>query len=134
MQAIDLTTIINAIIALLAAMVTYRLIPWIKARTTAEQQAQLKAAIKVAVFAAEQIFGAGHGEEKMDYALRWLREQGFEIDSRQVEAAVAEYLNLVLVTDYEKYKDQPEPTPKEPPDASAVLEESAEQYFESGAE
>ena len=64
MPTIDLTTIINAIIALLAALVTYRLIPWIKARTTTEQQAQLKAAIKVAVFAAEQIFGAGHGEEK----------------------------------------------------------------------
>lgn len=131
MPTIDLTTIINAVIALLAALVTYRLIPWIKARTTTEQQAQLKAAIKVAVFAAEQIFGAGHGEEKMDYALRWLREQGFEIDSRQVEAAVAEYLNLVLVTDY---VGQPEPTPKEPPDASAVIEEPAEQYFESGAE
>ena len=38
MPTIDLTTIINAIIALLAALVTYRLIPWIKARTTAEQQ------------------------------------------------------------------------------------------------
>ena len=133
MPTIDLTTIINAIIALLAALVTYRLIPWIKARTTTEQQAQLKAAIKVAVFAAEQIFGAGHGEEKMDYALRWLREQGFEIDSRQVEAAVAEYLNLVLVTNYEEY-EEPGPTPKKPPDASAVIEEPAEQYFESGAE
>ena len=114
MHTIDLTTIINAVIALMAALVTYRLIPWIKARTTSEQQAQLKAAIKVAVFAAEQIFGAGHGEEKMDYALRWLREQGFEIDSRQVEAAVAEYLNLATITDYE-FDELPEKA-LEPPE------------------
>lgn len=130
MPTIDLTTIINAIIALLAALVTYRLIPWIKARTTAEQQAQLKAAIKIAVFAAEQIFGAGRGDEKMDYALRWLREQGFEVDSRQVEAAVAEYLNVGQELDIFKH----EPTPAVPPDTSIEIAEPAEQYFESGAE
>lgn len=131
MPTIDLTTIINAIIALLAALVTYRLIPWIKARTTAEQQAQLKAAIKIAVFAAEQIYGAGRGDEKMDYALRWLREQGFSVDSRQVEAAVAEYLNYsneFEVVEVEKA------TPQDPPDTHAVIEEPAEQYFESGLE
>ena len=35
--AIDLTGLINAVIAVLGALVTYRLIPWLKARTTAEQ-------------------------------------------------------------------------------------------------
>ena len=90
---IDLTPVVQALIALLAALITYRLIPWIKAKTTNEQQAQLRAAVKVAVFAAEQLFGAGRGAEKMDYALNWLRAQGFEIDSREIEAAVSEYLN-----------------------------------------
>ena len=96
MQSINLTPILQAVIGLLAALITYRLIPWIKARTTTEQQAQLRAAVRIAVFAAEQIFGDGRGAEKMDYALNWLREQGYEIDSRDIEAAVAEYLNFLV--------------------------------------
>ena len=95
MQNINLTPILQAVIALLAALITYRLIPWIKARTTTEQQAQLRAAVRVAVFAAEQIFGAGHGAEKMDYALTFLRDQGFDVDSREIEAAVGELLNAL---------------------------------------
>lgn len=97
LQNINLTPILQAFIMLLAALITYRLIPWIKARTTTEQQAQLRAAVRVAVFAAEQIFGAGHGAEKMDYALAWLHEQGYVIDSREIEGAVAELLNIVEV-------------------------------------
>ena len=93
MSTINLTPIIQALIALFAALITYRLIPYIKSKTTGEQQEQLRAAVRVAVYAAEQIFGAGHGAEKMDYALAWLREQGYEIDSREIEAAVGELLN-----------------------------------------
>ena len=94
-QTINLTPIVQAVIMLLAALITYRLIPWIKARTTTEQQTQLRAAVRVAVYAAEQIFGAGGGAEKMDFACKWLREQGYEIDSREVEAAVMELLNTI---------------------------------------
>ena len=53
MQNIDLTQIIQAIIALLAAIVTYRIIPAIKAHTSESQQRMLQAAIKTAVCAAE---------------------------------------------------------------------------------
>lgn len=93
MTNIDLTPILQAVIGLIAALIAYRLIPWIKARTTTEQQAQYRAALKIAVFAAEQIFGAGHGAEKMDYALNYLREKGFDVDSREIEATVKELFN-----------------------------------------
>ena len=92
---INLTPILQAIIALLAALVTYRLIPWIKSRTTTEQQLQLRAAVRVAVFAAEQIFGAGNGAEKMDYAIKYLHDQGYDVDSREIEAAVGEFINAL---------------------------------------
>ena len=59
---IDLTGIVQAILALLAALVTYKLIPWIKARTTESQQAVLMATVRTLVYAAEQLFGAGKGE------------------------------------------------------------------------
>lgn len=90
---IDLTPIIQAVIALLAAIVTYKLIPWIKAKTTNEQQALLRAAVKTAVFAAEQMYGAGNGEQKLDYVVNWLNERGYTADRAAIEAAVGEYIN-----------------------------------------
>lgn len=90
---IDLTPVFQAIIALLAALVTYKLIPWIKARTTESQQANIRAAVKIAVFAAEQLYGAGNGKKKLQYARDRLREQGFDIDTDTIESIVGEYLN-----------------------------------------
>ena len=75
---INLTPILQALLGLLAAVITYRLVPWLKERTTAEQMQRYQAAVRVAVFAAEQIFGAGHGAEKMDYAIKYLRDKGQE--------------------------------------------------------
>ena len=90
---IDLTPVFQAVIALLAALVTYKLIPWIKARTTESQQASIRAAVKVAVFSAEQIYGAGNGKEKLEFAREKLRAQGFDVDTDEIEAIVGEYLN-----------------------------------------
>ena len=55
---IDLTPIVNAVIALIAAIISVKVIPWIKAKATNEQQAMLRATVKTLVFAAEQIYGA----------------------------------------------------------------------------
>lgn len=90
---IDLTKILIAIIDLLAAIITYKLLPLIKARTTEKQRALLDAAVQTAVFAAEQVFGAGHGEEKMEYALVWLQDRGYRVDRAEIEACVYNYLN-----------------------------------------
>lgn len=92
---INLTPILQAILGLLAALVTYRLVPWIKAKTSSEKQRQLQAAIRVAIFAAEQVYGAGHGDEKKDYAIKWLHEQGWDVDGRAIEGAVGEFINAL---------------------------------------
>ena len=87
---IDLTPIIQAVIALLAALVTYKLVPWIKARTTAEQQALLSATVRTLVYAAEQMYGAGNGAAKLDYVVTQLEERGFEVDRDEIEATILE--------------------------------------------
>ena len=84
---IDLTPIFEAILALLATLVTYKLIPWIKARTTAEQQSLLAATVKTLVYAAEQLYGAGKGAEKLDYVIKELEARGFTADRAAIEAA-----------------------------------------------
>lgn len=90
---IDLTPIIEAILLLLASLITYKVIPWIKARTTAEQQTMLRATVRTLVYAAEQIYGAGKGEEKLDYVAAQLVAKGFTVDRAEIEAAVGEYIN-----------------------------------------
>lgn len=87
---IDLTPIIQAIIALIAALVTSKLIPWIKAKTTNEQQAFMLATIKTLVFAAEQLYGAGEGDAKFDYVETQLKEKGYTVDRAQIEAVIKE--------------------------------------------
>lgn len=93
---IDLTPIIQALIALLAALITGLLIPWLKARTTAQQQANLKALIKTLVYAAEQMFGAGAGEDKLYYVKDRLNEKGYTVDIDAIEAAVFEMYSSQL--------------------------------------
>ena len=87
---IDLTPILEAIIALITALVTYKVIPWIKAKTTESQQAILMATVRTLVYAAEQLYGAGKGKEKFTYVRQKLQEKGFDVDVDAIEAAVKE--------------------------------------------
>ena len=85
---IDLTPIFQAIIALLAALITYKLIQWIISKTTAQQQANLVALAKTAVYAAEQLYGAGQGDKKLEYVRNILLAAGFNVDTDLLRAAI----------------------------------------------
>ena len=87
--AIDLTPIIDAAIALIGALVAYRLVPWLKANTTEKQQAILQTATATAVYAAEQLYKTGEIQNRLDYAMGWLKQHGYSVDRAQVEAEVA---------------------------------------------
>ncbi len=88
--AIDMTPIFQAVIGFLAALITHKLIPWIQARTTAQQQEMLRAAVSVAAYAAEQLYGAGAGKEKLMYVKGQLAKKGYKVDVDEIEAAVRE--------------------------------------------
>lgn len=85
----DITTIIEAVFALAASVITAIVIPYIKSRTTAQQQAEINAWVKIAVAAAEQIYtGSGRGEEKKAYVLNWLAEHGITMDEERINALI----------------------------------------------
>lgn len=88
---IDLTPIINAIIALLGMVVTTFLVPWLKANASAKQQETLEAVYRTIIFAAEQLYGSGHGEEKLNYAIARLEEKGYTADRTLIESTVYKY-------------------------------------------
>ena len=86
---IDITMIVNAVIALIAAIITTFLIPCIRSKTTAQQREELVAWVKIAVAAAEQIYkGKGRGDEKKQYVLDFLEDNGFTVNEDSVNAAV----------------------------------------------
>lgn len=99
---VDITTIVEAVAALIAAIITAFVVPYIKSRTTTNQQQQINAWVRIAVTAAEQIYaGSGRGEEKKAYVIDWLRKHGVTVDESKldalIEAAVFE-LNKGLLT------------------------------------
>lgn len=100
---IDLTPIMEAIIALVVAVITAFVIPWLKGKIDADKLEQIKLWVTVAVEAAEQLYnGTGRGEEKKAYVAKFLQEKGFTIDpdslDKLIEAAVfnlPEYIGLI---------------------------------------
>lgn len=99
MNTIDLTPIINAAIVLLAGIITAFVLPWVKAyvlpwieaNTTEKQRNVLQGLYKTAVYAAEQIYGSGYGQDKLEYAKNYIRDKGYTVDYDMIEATVKEY-------------------------------------------
>ena len=85
----DITPVVNGIIALIAAVVTAFVIPWIKSKTTAAQREEINAWVRIAVTAAEQIYsGVGKGKEKKKYVLDFLAEKNLKIDEESVDLMI----------------------------------------------
>lgn len=83
-----------AVITLVGATITYLVVPYIKSKTTTEQQKNIEYWIKFGVKAADQIFSGEEGKKKKEYVLKFINELGFKITDKQVdvliEAAVRE--------------------------------------------
>ena len=85
----NITPIIEAVFALFAAIITAVVVPYIKSRTTAAQQTEIAAWVKIAVTAAEQIYtGTGRGQEKKKYVEDWLKAHGVTVDSEKLDAMI----------------------------------------------
>lgn len=86
---INITPIVEAIIALIAVIITTRVIPYIKSKTSVHQQTEINGWVKIAVEAAEQIFkGQGRGKEKKDYVLSWLNNHSIALDEDTIDAII----------------------------------------------
>ena len=85
----DITPIIEAVAALICAIISAILVPYIRSKTTKEQQNEILQWVKIAVAAAEQLFtGSGRGEEKKAYVLDWLTSHGLRVDEGRLDALI----------------------------------------------
>lgn len=107
---IDLTQIVTALLGLLASLVTYRLIPWIKANTSESQQELMEGAVRIAVYAAEQLYGALHGDAKLAYVQAYLKKKGYDINTDEVSNMIEAYVQELSI-------NQGKEAAMKPPDA-----------------
>lgn len=92
---INLTQIILAVITLVGTILTSFVIPLLKAKLDVEHsnlsqtQADLfRLAVTTAVTAAEQLYKSEEGQQKKAYVLNLLKQQGYEVDSPAIDAAI----------------------------------------------
>lgn len=85
----DITPILGAIASLTAVIITSVVVPYIKSKTTTDQQRQIALWVKIAVSAAEQIYtGSGQGDKKFEYVTDWLLEHGVTLDEKMLKAMI----------------------------------------------
>ena len=85
----NITPIIETVFALIAAVITAIVIPYIRSKTTAQQQTEINAWVRIAVSAAEQSYvGSGRGQEKKAYVINWLAEHGVTLDETRLDAMI----------------------------------------------
>lgn len=93
-----ITSIIEVLVGVLATLIATKVIPYIHSKVDQEQLDFIKAVVKIAVKAAEQLFEKAQGAEKLEYAMNTvlsaLAEKGIEINKEllrsYIEAAVLE--------------------------------------------
>lgn len=89
----DITPILLSIIALLLAVLTVFVIPFLKKKMGVDDFNKLYSIVKIAVRAAEQIFKTTHpeggaGAEKKEYVLRYLEDLGYLVDCEEINMMI----------------------------------------------
>lgn len=98
---IDLTPLLQAVLSLGATIITVMVIPYIKSKTTTEQQSSMKSWAHTAVKAAEQLYPkSGSGKVKKAYVLNFLNQHGFTVDDATLEALIESAVNTLNTEQY----------------------------------
>jgi len=88
----DITQILLGIILILGGLAVLIVWPYIKSHVSAEQLSMLAGIAQTVVFAAEKIFGAKMGEDKLAYALslakKLLEKKGLTFEEEVIRAAI----------------------------------------------
>lgn len=93
----DFTPLVEALIGLAATAITVFLIPWLRERYGNEKLAKAQFWVQTAVEAAEKLYGAGKGDEKLAYAEEFLASKNIKLDMDTLLAMVnAEIKNMEL--------------------------------------
>lgn len=92
----DITPIATAIIGVLAAICSAFLIPYLRAKLSAEKRNELMTWVEIAVMAAEQLTKAGviNKDDRKQHVLDFLHKNGFDINLEEIE----EMIESIVIT------------------------------------
>ena len=96
-MTIDITQIVVAVIGVLSAILTAFVVPWIKSKTTTNQQEIITILARTAVLAAQQIYD-NNGAKKAyaeNYITEQLKKYGLSLDERAISAAIEAALKAI---------------------------------------
>lgn len=85
---LDITAIIEAVIALISLVVTGFIIPILKQKLGTEKCEKLRTWVNIAVRAAEQLYGSKTGQQKKEYVVAFLLSKGLVFDVDEVTAMI----------------------------------------------
>lgn len=106
----DITQIVSLIIAVLGLILTGIFMPYIKSRVSTEQLDLIYKAVKIAVYAAEQLYGSGMGAVKKQYVIDYLASKGLYVD---VDVISSELNAMIESAVYELSREQKEEAEKD---------------------
>jgi formate dehydrogenase assembly factor FdhD len=84
----DYTELIQALITLASVVITGFLVPLLRQKLSAEKRAKLLEYVRIAVAAAEQLYGSKAGKQKKEYVVGFLLSKGVVFDVDEVEAMI----------------------------------------------
>ena len=99
----DITQIVSLIIAALGLILTGIFLPYVKTKVSAENLSTIYTFVKIAVNAAEQLYGAKMGEKKKQYVVDYLAEKGIYVD---IDIVASEFNAMIESAVYEISKEQ----------------------------
>ena len=85
---IDFTPLVEALIGLAVTAITVFLIPWLRERYGNETLEKAKGWVQIGVLAAEKVYGAGNGDEKLAYVVEFLAQHKIKLDIDTLKALV----------------------------------------------
>lgn len=94
-----ITIISRIIIPVCGAIITYFIVPWLKAKTGEEKFRTIMSWVYRAVDAAEQIFPAGDNGSKYGYAVEFIKEQakkvGIELTDNEIRTLIESAVSML---------------------------------------
>lgn len=94
----DLTQIIVLIIGVVSLCITSIFLPYVKTKVSANKLSTIYTLVKIAVNAAEQLYGSKMGEKKKQYVIEYLAGKGIYVD---VDIIASEFNAMIESAVYE---------------------------------
>ena len=99
-MTIDLTRIILAVIALIFAIITRYVIPWVNANTSAKKRQGIVDVVESVVEAVDRFMKTATGEEKKAQVVKYLEERGYTVNINDI----TDEMNMLIESAVEKLR------------------------------